>query len=41
VSSRYLAVLAVSGALWTIAFAIYLIVYAPILASARVDQKPG
>jgi uncharacterized protein involved in response to NO len=40
-SSRYLGVLALSGALWTIAFAIYLIVYTPILASARVDGKPG
>jgi uncharacterized protein involved in response to NO len=35
--SSYLTVLVVSGSLWTIAFALYLIVYAPILTRARVD----
>lgn len=39
--SSYLTVLVVSGSLWTIAFALYLMVYAPILTRARVDGKPG
>jgi len=33
--------LIVAGALWTLAFAIYLVVYAPILASPRVDGQAG
>lgn len=30
-----------AGALWTVAFAIFLVVHAPILARSRVDGKPG
>jgi len=30
-----------AGALWTIAFLIYVIVYAPILVQPRADGKPG
>ena len=30
-----------AGALWTAAFAIYLVVYAPILVLPRADGKPG
>jgi uncharacterized protein involved in response to NO len=30
-----------AGGLWTVAFAIYLIVYAPILIQPRADGKPG
>lgn len=37
----YLAVILASGLLWTAAFAIYVIVYAPILALPRADGKPG
>jgi len=33
--------LVASGALWTVAFAIYLRVYAPILLRPRVDGRPG
>lgn len=33
--------LLLSGAAWTIAFATFTIVYAPILVAARVDGKPG
>jgi uncharacterized protein involved in response to NO len=33
--------LVVSGLLWTGAFAVYLVVYAPILALPRADGKPG
>jgi uncharacterized protein involved in response to NO len=39
--SLRLSLLEISGALWTVAFAIYLIVYAPILTSPRVDGKAG
>jgi uncharacterized protein involved in response to NO len=39
--SHYLGTLVASGLLWTAAFAVYLIVYAPILALARADGKPG
>jgi uncharacterized protein involved in response to NO len=39
--SHYLWTLLVSGFLWTAAFALYLIVYAPILTLARADGKPG
>jgi uncharacterized protein involved in response to NO len=38
---RYLSVLMISGALWSIAYAIYLVVYVPILISPRVDGKAG
>ena len=37
----YLAVLLASGLLWTAAFAIYVVVYAPILLLPRADGKPG
>jgi uncharacterized protein involved in response to NO len=40
-ASAYRATLFASGALWTLAFAIFLGVYAPILTSTRVDGKPG
>jgi uncharacterized protein involved in response to NO len=39
--SQYLGILVAAGALWTAAFAIYLVVYAPILMLARADGKPG
>ena len=39
--SRYLAVLGLSGSLWTLAFAIFVITYAPILLHPRVDGRPG
>jgi len=39
--SHYLWTLFASGTLWTAAFCVYLIVYAPILALARADGKPG
>jgi uncharacterized protein involved in response to NO len=39
--SHYLWTLLASGSLWTAAFAVYLIVYAPILTLARADGKPG
>ena len=39
--SHYLWTLLVSGSLWTAAFAVYLIVYSPILTLARADGKPG
>lgn len=37
----YRASLFVAGTLWTVAFLLFLVVYAPILTSARVDGKPG
>jgi uncharacterized protein involved in response to NO len=37
----YLWALVVSGSLWTAAFAVYLVVYTPILVLARADGKPG
>jgi uncharacterized protein involved in response to NO len=39
--SAYLALLLVSGALWTTAFVVYLAVYAPILVLSRADGRPG
>jgi uncharacterized protein involved in response to NO len=39
--SHYLWTLLASGTLWTAAFALYLIVYTPILVLQRVDGKPG
>jgi len=38
---HYLWILLASGSLWTAAFTVYLIVYAPILTLARMDGKPG
>lgn len=37
----YFAALVVSAALWTLAFSIFVVVYAPILAAPRVDGKAG
>ncbi|HEY7674948.1 MAG TPA: NnrS family protein [Burkholderiales bacterium] len=39
--SHYSWTLLVSGALWTAAFAVYAVVYAPILVRPRADGKPG
>ena len=39
--SHYLWELFASGFLWTTAFTIYVIIYAPILVLARADGKPG
>jgi uncharacterized protein involved in response to NO len=39
--SNYLWVLMISGVLWTGAFALYVLVYAPILTLPRPDGKPG
>jgi uncharacterized protein involved in response to NO len=39
--SHYLAALVVAGALWSFAFATFLVVYAPILTTPRQDGKPG
>jgi uncharacterized protein involved in response to NO len=33
--------IATSGALWSAAFLLYLLVYVPILAAPRLDRKPG
>jgi uncharacterized protein involved in response to NO len=33
--------LACAGALWCVAFALYLLVYTPILVRPRADGKPG
>lgn len=40
-TSSYRATLFVAGSLWTVAFAILLFVYAPILMTPRADGKPG
>jgi uncharacterized protein involved in response to NO len=37
----YGSALKLSGAFWCIAFALYLLVYTPILIRPRVDGKPG
>jgi uncharacterized protein involved in response to NO len=37
----YTASLALSGGLWIAAFALFLIVYAPMLLAPRVDGRPG
>lgn len=39
--ARYVEELFLSGGLWTLAFALFLGVYAPILVSPRPDGKPG
>ncbi|MGZ3420548.1 MAG: NnrS family protein [Polyangiales bacterium] len=39
--SAYLWLLVVSGGAWSLAFAIFTAVYAPILTSPRIDGKPG
>lgn len=38
---RALAALAVAGALWVAAFALFLVVFAPVLVQPRADGKPG
>lgn len=40
-ASYYAALLWLSGALWTLAFALYLVHYTPILLAARADGRPG
>ena len=37
----YRLAIATSGALWSAAFLLYLLVYVPILAAPRLDRKPG
>jgi uncharacterized protein involved in response to NO len=37
----YFAGLVATAALWVTAFAIFVVVYTPILAAPRVDGKPG
>ena len=37
----YPQVIALAAVLWTVAFALFLIVYVPILVSPRADGKPG
>jgi uncharacterized protein involved in response to NO len=37
----YLLTLVVAGGLWTAAFLVYLVVYAPILARPRIDGRAG
>jgi uncharacterized protein involved in response to NO len=39
--SGYVSILLVSGFLWTAAFAVYAVIYAPILVLSRADGKPG
>jgi len=39
--SAYAAMLIASGVAWTIAFAIFTVVYLPMLVTPRVDGKPG
>jgi uncharacterized protein involved in response to NO len=38
---RYLLLLTASGVLWTLAFLIFVVVYAPILTSPRIDGRQG
>jgi len=37
----YVTVVCIAGAAWTLAFALFLVVYAPILIKPRIDGKPG
>ncbi|MBI3515388.1 MAG: NnrS family protein [Proteobacteria bacterium] len=39
--SLYLALVETSGALWTLAFVLFLSIYAPILVRPRIDGNPG
>jgi uncharacterized protein involved in response to NO len=41
IPSWYMPALIIAGVFWTVAFGIYVVVYAPILVSPRVDGKPG
>jgi uncharacterized protein involved in response to NO len=40
-SEGYRLALSASGALWSAAFLLYLLVYVPILSEPRADGKPG
>jgi uncharacterized protein involved in response to NO len=37
----YVALVVVSGALWLVAFALFTVVYFPILSRPRLDGQPG
>ncbi|MFN0315648.1 MAG: NnrS family protein [Burkholderiales bacterium] len=39
--ASYRTMILVSGALWAVAFAVFVVTYAPVLSRARVDGKPG
>jgi uncharacterized protein involved in response to NO len=39
--NHYLWVVSIAGLAWMLAFLIFVIVYAPILAGPRADGKPG
>jgi uncharacterized protein involved in response to NO len=39
--SWYLAMLVAAGALWTLAFLLFVVVYAPLLTKPRLDGKAG
>lgn len=39
--SQYATAITASGILWTLAFAIFVLVYAPILLKPRIDGRPG
>lgn len=41
VPTSYMATLEIAGVLWTAAFAVYAVLYAPILWAPRVDGRPG
>ena len=41
VPQYYVAAVVISGALWSLAFVIYAVTYAPLLWRARLDGKPG
>jgi uncharacterized protein involved in response to NO len=40
-TATYRPSLFVAGSLWTLAFAIYAVVYAPVVTAPRIDGKPG
>jgi uncharacterized protein involved in response to NO len=39
--AHYMAALSLSAAVWSVAFVVYVVVYAPILTAPRVDGKSG
>ena len=41
IPGHYIAVVMTAGTLWSFAFVLYLVIYAPILVTPRVDGKPG
>ncbi|MEN8176970.1 MAG: NnrS family protein, partial [Pseudomonadota bacterium] len=41
VPSAYGAILNISGALWCLAFTLFVVLYLPVLVRPRVDGKPG